>query len=41
VETPIDALLDLDGDNQVNEEEIRAVIQFLQEPERPAAPGQW
>ena len=41
METPIDALLDLDGDNQVNEEEIRAVIQFLQEPERPAAPGQW
>jgi hypothetical protein len=41
VETPIDALLDLDGDKQVNEEEIRAVIGFLQEPERPTAPGQW
>jgi len=41
VETPIDALLDLDGDNQVNEEEIRAVIRFLQEPERLAAPGRW
>jgi Ca2+-binding EF-hand superfamily protein len=41
VETPIDALLDLDGDNEVNEDEIRAVIQFLLEPERSAAPGQW
>ena len=41
VQTPIDTLLDLDGDSQVNEEEIRTVIQFLQEPERPAAPGQW
>jgi len=41
VQTPIDALLDLDGDNQVNVEEIRTVIQFLQDPERPAAPGQW
>jgi len=41
VETPIDTLLDLNGDRQVNEEEIRTVIQFLQQPERAAAPVRW
>ena len=41
VETAVDALLDLNGDEQVNEDEIRAVIQFLQQPERPTAPGRW
>jgi Ca2+-binding EF-hand superfamily protein/PBP1b-binding outer membrane lipoprotein LpoB len=41
VATPVDKLLDLNGDNQVHEEEIQVIIQFLQQPERPIAPGRW
>jgi hypothetical protein len=41
VDTAVDELLDLNGNGRVEEEEIRAVIVFLQRPERAAAPGRW
>ena len=34
-------LLDLNEDGEVDEDEIRAVIEFLQQPERRSTPGRW